>query len=149
VGGQCDGSARPLRAYSRHNRIEANVSATVPTSQLPPIEIVPPIPDAPLEREQSSAGLPLAPEDALEHRRRAGERPLGEQPASALLARMARLEGSLGAALSLLRRCIVERKTPTRDALAAEAGFALGMAPDAALAELDEIAQIVGVSSLR
>jgi hypothetical protein len=125
------------------------VSATVPTSELPPIGIIPPIPEAPTEREQSSAALPLAPADAFEQRHRANERPLGEQPASALLARMTRLEGSLGAALSLLRRCIVERKTPTREALAAEAGFALGMSPDAALAELDEIAQIVGVSSLR
>jgi hypothetical protein len=129
-------------------------------SELPPIGIIPPIAEAPLEREEPSAALPLeceepsaalplAPAEAFEQRRRASERPLGEQPASTLLARMARLEGSLGAALSLLRRCIVERKTPTREALAAEAGFALGMAPDAALAELDEIAQIVGVSSLR
>lgn len=76
-------------------------------------------------------------------------RPLGEQPTAALLSRIARLEGSLGAALSLLRRSIVEGKTPTREALAAEAGFALGMSPDAALAELDEMAQLVGVSSLR
>lgn len=75
----------------------------------------------------------------------AGERAAPERPAAAA----GRMEACLGAALSLLRRCIVEGKTPTREALAAEAGFALGLSRDAALAELDEIAQLVGVSSLR
>jgi hypothetical protein len=62
---------------------------------------------------------------------------------------IARLEASTGAALALLRRCIVEDKTPTREALAAEAEFAFGIPSDAALAEIDEIAQMVGISSLR
>ena len=60
-----------------------------------------------------------------------------------------RMEACLGAALSLLRRCIVEKKVPTREELAAEAGFSLGLSREAALKELDELAQLVGVSSLR
>lgn len=127
------------------------MSATVQNGELPPIGVVPPVPEAPYEHENAEpGGLALAP--AVIHppgSESAGARLLAEQPTSLLLRRMARLEGSLGAALSLLRRCIVERKTPTREALASEAGFALGMSPEAALAELDEIAQIVGVSSLR
>lgn len=132
------------------------MSASAQTSDLPTIGVMPPTPQTPLERDASADGQPPPPAPlALEHTARerisgpGRDRPLSEQPTAALLGRIARLEGSLGAALSLLRRCMVERKTPTRDALAAEAGFALGMAPDAALAELDEVAQLVGVSSLR
>jgi hypothetical protein len=72
-----------------------------------------------------------------------------EEPVFDVLGRIARLEASTGVALALLRRCIVEDKSPTREALAAEAGFVFGMPGEAALAELDEVAQIVGVSSLR
>lgn len=112
------------------------MSVTVQGSELPPPGVASPDSPAPLQ-------LPAGQE-------RPGRQPtLTEQPLSALLTRIARLEGSLGAALSLLRRSIIERKAPTREALAAEAGFALGMSPEAALAELDEVAQTLGVSSLR
>ena len=70
-------------------------------------------------------------------------------PVFDVLGHIARLEASSGAALALLRRCIVERQTPTREALAAEAEFAFGMPGEAALAEMDQIAEMVGVSSLR
>ena len=66
-----------------------------------------------------------------------------------MVARMVRLEAAMGATLSLLRRCIVERETPTREKLAAEAGFVFGTSREAAMAELDEVAQMVGVSSIR
>lgn len=134
------------------------MSATVQTGELPPIGTVPPVADAPdaphwSERQRSGAaraGAALESPPQQHRGARAGRAPtLGEQPTAVLLARIAQLEGSLGAALSLLRRCIIERKTPTRAALAAEAGFALGLTPEAALAELDQIAQMVGVSSLR
>ena len=62
---------------------------------------------------------------------------------------VARLEASTGTALALLRRCIVEEKSPTREALAAEAGFVFGMPDEAALAEIDKVAQMLGISSLR
>jgi hypothetical protein len=71
------------------------------------------------------------------------------EPLFDVLGHIARLEASNGAALALLRRCIVERQAPTREALAAEAEFAFGMPSDAALAEMDQIAEMVGVSSLR
>ena len=126
------------------------MSAIFQTNELPPIGAIGPPPVVPFERcDAPAAASPCSPEASLDTAvSRARARPLSEQPTVALLSRIARLEGSLGAALSLLRRCIVERKTPTREALAAEAGFALGMSPQAALAELDEVAQIVGVSSL-
>ena len=66
-----------------------------------------------------------------------------------MLGRIARLEATTGAALAVLRSCIVEEKRPTREALAAEAGFVFGMPDQAAMAELDEVAQMVGISSLR
>ena len=66
-----------------------------------------------------------------------------------MIARIVRLEAAMGATLSLLRRCIVERTTPTREELAAEAGFVFGTSREAAMAELDEVAQMVGVSSIR
>jgi hypothetical protein len=72
-----------------------------------------------------------------------------QEPVVDLLGHVARLEASTGAALALLRRCMVEHKSPTREALVAEAGFAFGMPGEAALAEMDEVAQMVGISSLR
>jgi hypothetical protein len=72
-----------------------------------------------------------------------------EEPVFDVGQHIARLEASTGAALALLRRCIVEDKSPTREALAAEAEFAFGMPSDAALAEIDQIAEMVGISSLR
>jgi hypothetical protein len=71
------------------------------------------------------------------------------QPSQEMVARMVRLEAAMGATLSLLRRCIVEHSTPTREQLAAEAGFVFGTSREAAMAELDEVAQMVGVSSIR
>jgi len=71
------------------------------------------------------------------------------EPSPDVLGSIARLEASAGAALTLLRRCIVEQQTPTREALAAEAEFAFGMPADVALAEIDEIAEMMGISSLR
>jgi hypothetical protein len=70
-------------------------------------------------------------------------------PEADVLGHIARLEASTGAALALLRRCIVEEEAPTREALAAEAEFAFGMPSDAALAEMDQVAELVGISSLR
>jgi hypothetical protein len=72
----------------------------------------------------------------------------GEPPFD-VLGHIARLEASTGAALALLRRCIVEDKSPTREALAAEAGFVFEMPCEAALAEMDDVAQMMGISSLR
>jgi hypothetical protein len=72
-----------------------------------------------------------------------------EGPVLDVLGHIARLEASTGVGLALLRRCIVEDKSPTRDALAAEAEFVFGMPREAALAALDEVAQMVGISSLR
>ena len=72
-----------------------------------------------------------------------------EEPVFDVLGHIARLEASTRTALALLRRCIVEDKTPTREALAAEASFVFEMPGEAALAELDEVAQMVGISSLR
>jgi hypothetical protein len=72
----------------------------------------------------------------------------GEPPFD-VLGHIARLEASTGAALALLRRCIVEDTSPTREALAAEAGFVFEMPCEAALSEMDDVAQMMGVSSLR
>ena len=65
------------------------------------------------------------------------------------LARLTRLEAAMGATLSLLRRCIVEHSTPTREELASEAAFVFGTSRESAMAELDEVAAMVGVSSIR
>jgi hypothetical protein len=73
----------------------------------------------------------------------------GELPLDDVLGHIARLEASTGAALALLRRCIVEEKRPTREELAAEAGFVFEMPAAAALAEMDDVAQMMGISSLR
>jgi hypothetical protein len=84
------------------------------------------------------------------------ERPTGPvplirdgEPQVDVLGHIARLEASTGAALALLRRCIVEDKSPTREELAAEAGFVFEMPSEAALAEMDDVAQMMGISSLR
>jgi hypothetical protein len=71
------------------------------------------------------------------------------QHISELIERVTGLEAALGATLSLLRRCIVEHTTPTRDDLASEAAFVFGTSREAAMADLDEMAQMVGVSSVR
>ncbi len=80
----------------------------------------------------------------------------GRQPAVETAARagdlpgyLAKLEASTGAALALLRRCIVEEQAPTRAALAAEAEFAFGLPSEAALTEIDQVAEMMGISSLR
>jgi hypothetical protein len=65
-----------------------------------------------------------------------------------LIVRMARLEAVMGAALTLLRQCILEGLTPTREELASELAYVLGTTRDAAMAELDEVAQMVGVSGI-
>ncbi len=57
-----------------------------------------------------------------------------EEPVFDVLGHIARLEASTGAALALLRRCIVADKSPTREAFAAEAGYVFGMPGEAALA---------------
>ena len=127
------------------------MSATAQTTEAPPTSIEETGPDDTIAQEEirvtSAAIATRAPvqEDFGDER----STRLSEQPSRVLLRRISRLEASLGASLSMLRRCIVERETPTREALAAEAGFALGMSREAALAELDEMAQVVGVSSLR
>ena len=72
-----------------------------------------------------------------------------EEPVFDVRGHIARLEASTGTALAVLRCCIVEDKSPTREALAAEAGFVFGMPGEAALAEIDEVAQMLGISSLR
>jgi hypothetical protein len=69
--------------------------------------------------------------------------------ASELIERVTQLEAAMGATLSLLRRCIVEHTTPTREDLEAEAAFVFGTSRESAMAELDEVAQMVGVSSVR
>jgi hypothetical protein len=65
-----------------------------------------------------------------------------------LIVRIARLEAVMGATLTLLRGCILEGRTPTREELASELAYVLGTTRDAAMAELDEVAQMVGVSGI-
>ena len=65
-----------------------------------------------------------------------------------LVIRMARLESVMGATLTLLRQCILEGRTPTREELASELAYVLGTTREAAMAELDEVAQMVGVSGI-
>ncbi len=126
------------------------MSATAQTTEAPPTGTHQPELDEAIEQEEvrvtSAVIATRAPTPEFED---APSTRLSEQPSPVLLRRISRLEASLGASLAMLRRCIVERETPTREALAAEAGFALGMSREAALAELDEMAQVVGVSSLR
>ncbi len=72
----------------------------------------------------------------------------GETGGAELLVRIARLEAVMGATLTLLRQCILESRTPTRDELASELAYVLGTTREAAMAELDEVAQMVGVSGI-
>jgi hypothetical protein len=53
------------------------------------------------------------------------------------------------AALVVIRRALVEGVPVTRARLAQEASVALGAPPEAALAEVDAVAQRLGVSGLR
>ena len=62
--------------------------------------------------------------------------------------RAARLEAVMGATLTLLRQCILEGRTPTREELASELSYVVGTTREAAMAELDEVAQMVGVSGI-
>ena len=52
------------------------------------------------------------------------------------------------AALTVIRRALIEGVHVTRARLAEEAAVTLGVSPQAALAEVDAVAQRVGVSSL-
>jgi hypothetical protein len=61
----------------------------------------------------------------------------------------ARHDAVTAAALALIRRALVEGVPVTRAALAEEAAVTLGAPPQVALAEVDEVAQQLGVSSLR
>lgn len=72
----------------------------------------------------------------------------GEGGSTELLVRVARLEAVMGATLSLLRQSILEGTTPTREELASELAYVLGSTREAAMAELDEVAQMVGVSGI-
>lgn len=72
----------------------------------------------------------------------------GETGAAELLVRMARLESVMGATLTLMRQCILEARTPTREELASELAYVLGTTRESAMAELDEVAQMVGVSGI-
>ncbi len=72
----------------------------------------------------------------------------GEPGSTELLVRMARLEAVMGATLTLLRQCILEGTVPTREELASELAYVLGATREAAMAELDEVAQMVGVSGI-
>ena len=53
------------------------------------------------------------------------------------------------AALAVIRRALVEGVPVTRAGLAEEAAVTLGASPQTALAEVDDVAQRLGVSSLR
>jgi hypothetical protein len=53
------------------------------------------------------------------------------------------------AALAVIRRALVEGVPVTRTRLAEEAAVTLGASPQAALVEVDDVAQRLGVSSLR
>ncbi len=61
----------------------------------------------------------------------------------------ARHDAVTAAALAVIRRALVEGIPVTRTGLADEAAVALGASPQAALAEVDDVAQQLGVSSLR
>jgi hypothetical protein len=60
----------------------------------------------------------------------------------------ARRDAVVAAALTTIRRAIVEGQPVTRSQLAHEASVALGESPADALREVDEEAQRLGVSSL-
>lgn len=61
----------------------------------------------------------------------------------------ARHDAVTAAALAVIRRALVEGVPVTRTRLAEEAAVTLGASPQAALAEVDVVAQRLGVSSLR
>ena len=61
----------------------------------------------------------------------------------------ARHDAVTAAALAVIRRALVEGVPVTRTGLAEEAAITLGASPQAALAEVDDVAQQLGVSSLR
>jgi hypothetical protein len=61
----------------------------------------------------------------------------------------ARQDAITAAALAVIRRALVEGVPVTRIGLAEEAAVTLGATPQAALAEVDDVAQRLGVSSLR
>ncbi len=72
----------------------------------------------------------------------------GHAGTAELLVRMARLESVMGATLTLMRQCILEGTTPTREELASELAYVLATTRESAMAELDEVAQMVGVSGI-
>jgi len=53
------------------------------------------------------------------------------------------------AALAVIRRALIEGTPVTRAGLAHEASIMLGASPEEALADVDEVAERLGVSSLR
>jgi hypothetical protein len=61
----------------------------------------------------------------------------------------ARDDAVTAAALAVIRRALVEGVPVTRAGLAEEAAVTLGESPKAALAEVDDVAQRLGISSLR
>jgi hypothetical protein len=61
----------------------------------------------------------------------------------------ARDDAVTAAALAVIRRALVEGVPVTRTGLAEEAAVALGASPKAALVEVDDVAQRLGISSLR
>jgi hypothetical protein len=61
----------------------------------------------------------------------------------------ARDDAVTAAALAVIRRALVEGVPVTRTRLAEEAAVTLGASPQAALVEVDDVAQRLGVSSLR
>lgn len=62
--------------------------------------------------------------------------------------RNANVDAVTTAALSVVRRALVEGVPVTREGLAQEASFALGGATEDALRQVDAVAQRLGVSSL-
>jgi hypothetical protein len=61
----------------------------------------------------------------------------------------ARDDAVTAAALAVIRRALVEGVPVTRTGLAEEAAVTLDASPKAALAEVDDVAQRLGISSLR
>ena len=59
-----------------------------------------------------------------------------------------RRDAVAAAALTIVRRALVEGVPVTRDVLQREACIALGESPETAMRELDAVAQRLGVSSL-
>jgi hypothetical protein len=59
-----------------------------------------------------------------------------------------RQDAVTAAALAVIRRALIEGVPVTRDRLAEEAAITLGASPEAALVEIDVVAQRVGISAL-